>query len=729
MALQNKSLGKTAKNMQQEVRVLLMELVNMAQQNKSLGKTAKDMQQEVRVILMDLVNMALQNKSMGKTAKDMQQEVKVLLMELVNMALQNKSLGKTAKDMQQEELKTELSKLEQDHSKWKKKSQQIAMSIDDSSITQKEEDKHLKDVANNRKDQTKLLSEALVYRMELEERSLKTLKPELSSEQIKEELSVILLTDLQDQQERDSTAVQNIIQKQQSAEDLNNLKKMQRLSEREGWFNNLSKTLFQLSSQDDDDDDSDESTQEAIEKRKQVLEKEYKEEREAKIQEGIKTELSKLEQDHSKWKKKSQQIAMSIDDSSITQKEEDKHLKDVANNRKDQTKLLSEALVYRMECNGRKITKDFETRVIFRTNKKEELSVILLTDLQDQQERDSTAVQNIIQKQQSAEDLNNLKKMQRLSEREGWFNNLSKTLFQLSSQDDDDDDSDESTQEAIEKRKQVLEKEYKEEREAKNTGRKYILSAMRAKMTGEEIDVQAELKQLEKEQQAKRKALDEELAKQKQALKDKINAKKRKGQEKEEEEIEAYHLLMLQQSQAEKSKEAVDGEKSRQSNKLQDKIRLRKEERMRLKQEAGMPASEEESNSRPSTVDSKGPPPLFSLHREKTVVNVDITEDQKQAVFNKLVREQTSLHDKIKQQQEQQQEMLKRRLDKSRGKKEMQAKEIMDMSERQKKEYHKTKTEERDRQLQQMQQRISKHRARSRSPNNMGASPIPEDQE
>lgn len=60
---------------------------------------------------------------------------------------------------------------------------------------------------------------------------------------------------------------------------------MQRLSEREGWFNNLSKTLFQLSSQDDDDD-SDESTQDAIEKRKEILEKEITEEREAKLQEG-----------------------------------------------------------------------------------------------------------------------------------------------------------------------------------------------------------------------------------------------------------------------------------------------------------------------------------------------------------------------------------------------------------------------------------------------------------
>jgi hypothetical protein len=40
------------------------------------------------------------------------------------------------------------------------------------------------------------------------------------------------------------------------------------------------------------------------------------------------------------------------------------------------------------------------------------------------------------------------------------------------------------------------------------------------------------------------KALDEDLSKQKKALQDRINARKMKGQQKEEEEIEAYHLLM-----------------------------------------------------------------------------------------------------------------------------------------------------------------------------------------
>ena len=57
----------------------------------------------------------------------------------------------------------------------------------------------------------------------MEERSLQMTKPELSSEQMKEELSVTLLADLQDQQQRDSTAVQSLVQKQQVNETLNTI--------------------------------------------------------------------------------------------------------------------------------------------------------------------------------------------------------------------------------------------------------------------------------------------------------------------------------------------------------------------------------------------------------------------------------------------------------------------------------------------------------------------------
>lgn len=49
----------------------------------------------------------------------------------------------------------------------------------------------------------------------VEGRTLKTTKPDMSLEKIKEELSVTLLADLQDQQQRDNTAVQSIIEEQQ----------------------------------------------------------------------------------------------------------------------------------------------------------------------------------------------------------------------------------------------------------------------------------------------------------------------------------------------------------------------------------------------------------------------------------------------------------------------------------------------------------------------------------
>jgi len=48
----------------------------------------------------------------------------------------------------------------------------------------------------------------------------------------------------------------------------------------------------------------------------------------------------------------------------------------------------------------------------------------------------------------------------------------------------------------------------------------------------------------------------------------------------------------------------------------------------------------------------------FGMQREKTVVDVNVTDAEKQAVYTKLVREQSSLHQKISDQQKQQEEMV-----------------------------------------------------------------------
>ena len=64
----------------------------------------------------------------------------------------------------------------------------------------------------------------------------------------------------------------------------------------------------------------------------------------------LKTQLTKLEQDHKNWRKKSQQMALSVNEDKMSKSEKDKYYKGVADRRKEQNKLLTDVVVYRMEC-------------------------------------------------------------------------------------------------------------------------------------------------------------------------------------------------------------------------------------------------------------------------------------------------------------------------------------------------------------------------------------------
>ena len=50
--------------------------------------------------------------------------------------------------------------------------------------------------------------------------------------------------------------------------------------------------------------------------------------------------------------------------------------------------------------------------------------------------------------------------------------------------------------------------------------------------------------------------------------------------------------------------------------------------------------------------------PSFGLRREKTVVDVDVSDDQKELVYKQLLREQTNLHRKMSVDQQRQAEMV-----------------------------------------------------------------------
>ena len=50
--------------------------------------------------------------------------------------------------------------------------------------------------------------------------------------------------------------------------------------------------------------------------------------------------------------------------------------------------------------------------------------------------------------------------------------------------------------------------------------------------------------------------------------------------------------------------------------------------------------------------------PGFKMKREKTALDVEVSEDQKQELMQQLVREQTSLHKRISEEQSRQEEIV-----------------------------------------------------------------------
>ena len=65
-----------------------------------------------------------------------------------------------------QELKSQLTKLEQEHLKWRKRSAQQVAELNEDNLSQEQAQKHMTDVTRNKSDQIKILSDALVYKLE-----------------------------------------------------------------------------------------------------------------------------------------------------------------------------------------------------------------------------------------------------------------------------------------------------------------------------------------------------------------------------------------------------------------------------------------------------------------------------------------------------------------------------------------------------------------------------------
>lgn len=63
----------------------------------------------------------------------------------------------------------------------------------------------------------------------------------------------------------------------------------------------------------------------------------------------MKSQLTQLEQEHTRWRKRSTQQVSELNEATLTPEQSQKHLTDVAKNRSDQRKIFTDALVYRLE--------------------------------------------------------------------------------------------------------------------------------------------------------------------------------------------------------------------------------------------------------------------------------------------------------------------------------------------------------------------------------------------
>ncbi|XP_022298182.2 uncharacterized protein LOC111107326 isoform X1 [Crassostrea virginica] len=417
----------------------------------------------------------------------------------------------------------------------------------------------------------------------------------------------------------------------------------------------------------------------------------------------LKTQLLKLEKDERTWKQTSMQAALHVDEGEMSKSEKDKMFKEVAHRRSDHQAILTEAMVYKLQLEEQ--SHKVQNPDMSDEERMEDLSVVLLANLQEKQNTENSTVQNLMH-DMAEKELHEVKRVQRIAKREGWYDNLTGMLFEFSGVDPS---GEEVGLEILDKTKAKMEEDLQREKDG-------LIAEAKAEGASEE-ELQAALKQLEHEQELKRKAMTADLEQQRKKLMDKLAARKRQTEEKESEEIKAAQLILLSESRQKKQKESSEKERSQQSSELQKRLEARRQARKKAteqEEEVKRSLSDEDrfsgEGSRPSTKDSN---PFASMKREKTALDVTVSDKEKQDTYTKLMREQTAVLQHKQESQRKQEEMLKRRIAERQSKKQAEVQSLLSLGERQKTNLLAAKQDEKDKQLERMKERIKRERSKS----------------
>ncbi|EDV29717.1 uncharacterized protein TRIADDRAFT_52404 [Trichoplax adhaerens] len=396
----------------------------------------------------------------------------------------------------------------------------------------------------------------------------------------------------------------------------------------------------------------------------------------------------------------------------------------------------------------------------------EEISVALLTDLQEKQTAENSAVErHLVDKDEAF--LNRFATEQKISRREGWYDNLVKVVLSPSviSADDDIDDTDEQeTQIAqqeiqnhllklnenfetdkdalmkvlasqvyrrvLEKRR--LRKEHKQrQQKAKDANEtvppdidlsdddEEIVAELdkktevceRSRALQSEEDLVAALSLLEAMHQAQRTTLNSELERQKTLARKKLEEKRYKRQLKDYEDEVANSMIAMAEKTQLTLMNSSKNEKNRQKDILRNRLAAKKERKRTLEQKQ----KEILEKSKQDAIQAKKSrrrsqqmqlPADIGLRRERTVVDVDVSEEKKKELLDKIQHNTDNLQKRRLSEKLRQQNQLKAKLESMRAKRVGEANALLGMGERQKT----IVMEERERQKTVLQERIARVR-------------------
>nr|KAG5708461.1 hypothetical protein BaRGS_026188 [Batillaria attramentaria] len=419
--------------------------------------------------------------------------------------------------------------------------------------------------------------------------------------------------------------------------------------------------------------------------------------------EELRLKLTRGEKEHGSWRHDSAKKVASLSDPHLTARRREKLLQKAAQRRHTQLEILGGALSAKLELERRELEK-------LRPGTKEdeiweELCVCALADLQERQMLHFNKTQEAIFSK-SKEELSEIRKAQKAASQEGWFESLGALVFTVG------DMAGETTSLADRRSAEAkLEAEFQQQKQA--IMQKAGVSGSEVPGQQENIDADAMLRELEAQHEAKRQALLTDMERQRSDVMKRLQARRRRQAEHDNEAETALIMLRQAESQTLAAQEKVDSARGHQRSLLQERLQQRREARRKAAEESRQEELRSESvpSPMPSDIGRSGSfGSVGGLRREKTIIEADVSEDQKQAIYEKLMRQNLKKQITLSEERQRQEEVLKRKREARKGKREDEAAALFSLGERQKTSLEIAKKGERERQIAEMRERVSRVR-------------------